>query len=358
MDGAVPTSPKCARCGDLAGLVCKDCREENLGTGELVGTTRYCSAACQKDDWPRHKEYCVTIREVMEFRKARWLRINVSRSQIPERETSERASSGIRTQEAQPNELHSSDTTTSEGNLTNQTNQTPLQSVDSAHPCVFCETPTTKSCEGCKGAPNATAGLFETTYYCSTRCQTAHWSQHSSSCLASQARRKLCAAGEALQGLYHDYCKAYTMIMLQDGSLNQDLTIIHEEGSVQRTTDAISLLYEIPLNSEEDPAFLGCMVGSLYTREMGIHIKSYLKALHPTSVRLITLSFRTLRRRYIRQDWQAVRDKHQVLHVVLPNGESYALDVSGVQFGLKNAVVPWGEYVEVYGGKVVRWEEF
>ena len=44
--------------------------------------------------------------------------------------------------------------------------------------------------------------------------------------------------------------------------------------------------------------------------------------------------------------------------MVLPNGESYALDVSGVRFGLKNEVVPWGEYVEVFGGKVVRWEEF
>ena len=228
MDGAVTTLPNCARCGDLATLVCKDCREENLGTGELVGTTGYCSAACQNDDWPRHKEYCVTTREVMEFR-----------------------------------------------------NQTPLQSVDSAHPCIVCQNPTTKSCKGCEGARNATTGPFEITYYCSTACQTAHWSQHSSSCLASQERRKLCAAGVALRELYYDYCKDYIIIMLENGSLNQNHMIFHEEGSVQHTTNAISLLNEIPLDSEEARAFLGCMVGSLYMREMGIHIKSSLKGIIP-----------------------------------------------------------------------------
>ena len=286
MDGTVPTAPKCARCGDLAGLVCKDCREGNLGTGELVGMTKYCSAACQRDDWPRHKDYCVTTREVMEFRKVRWLRINVSRSQKPEPETSERASSASRTQgppapEAQPNELHSSGTTNSEGNLTNRTTQPPLESVDSVHPCILCETPTTKACKGCKGAPNATTGVCETTYYCSTACQNAQWPQHSSSCLASQARRKLCAAGEALQELYYDYCKDYTRIMLENGSLNQNHMILHEEGSVQRTTDAFSLLHELLLNSEEGRAFLGCMVGSLHTREMGIHIKSSLRGIIP-----------------------------------------------------------------------------
>ena len=263
-----------------------DCLEERLRTGELMGTTRYCSAACQKDDWPRHNEYCRTTREVMEFRKARWLRVNVSRSQVPEPETSELTSSGIRTQEspareAQPNELHSSDATTSEGNLASQTTQPPLQSVDSAHPCVLCEIPTTKACKGCKGAPNDTTGLFETTYYCSTRCQTAHWSQHSSSCLASQARRKLCAAGEALQESYYDYCKAYTRIMLENGSLNENHMVLHEESSVQRTTNAISLLHEIPPDSEEARVFLGCMVGSSHTRQMGIHIKSCLKGIIP-----------------------------------------------------------------------------
>ena len=249
-----------------------------------MATTRYCSAACQKDDWPRHKEYCKTTGEVMEIRKARWLRMNAGRSPISELETSERTNSGIRnqeapTREAQPNELHSSDTTFSEGNQTDQTNQPPLQSVDSAHPCISCQSPTTKACKGCKGARNATSGLFETTYYCSTACQTAHWSQHSSSCLAAQARRKLCAAGAALQELYYNYCQAYAMIMLRNGSLNQNHMILHEEKSVQRTTDAITLLDQLPLNSEEERAFLGCMIGSLHTGEMGVHIKSHLKGI-------------------------------------------------------------------------------
>lgn len=57
---------------------------------------------------------------------------------------------------------------------------------------------------------------------------------------------------------------------------------------------------------------------------------------------------RTLRRRFIREDQEALSDKHQVLHIVMKNGEEYALDVSGVQFGLKDPVVPWTRYVQEY----------
>ena len=70
---------------------------------------------------------------------------------------------------------------------------------------------------------------------------------------------------------------------------------------------------------------------------------------------------RTLRRHYIREDQEATSDKHQVLHIFMRNGEEYALDVTGVQFGLKSPVVPWNQYLleyvhqvessKVYGGK-------
>ena len=72
-----------------------------------------------------------------------------------------------------------------------------------------------------------------------------------------------------------------------------------------------------------------------------------------------------LHRLYTRQDWAAAPDKHRVLHVILRHGENggengeretYALDLSGVQFGLVNPVVPWAEYLETHVREVLKVE--
>ena len=42
------------------------------------------------------------------------------------------------------------------------------------------------------------------------------------------------------------------------------------------------------------------------------------------------------------------KDEHKVIKATTSNGESYALDVAGAQFGLYTAVVPWKRYVDLY----------
>ena len=41
-------------------------------------------------------------------------------------------------------------------------------------------------------------------------------------------------------------------------------------------------------------------------------------------------------------------DKHKVIKATTSNGESYALDVAGAQFGLHTVVVPWKRYVDLH----------
>ena len=67
---------------------------------------------------------------------------------------------------------------------------------------------------------------------------------------------------------------------------------------------------------------------------------------------MATVTFKTLRRRYTRQGSQAAPDKHHLMHMTLKNGEEYALDMSGMQFGITDPVVPWAFYLEEYVGQV------
>ena len=41
-------------------------------------------------------------------------------------------------------------------------------------------------------------------------------------------------------------------------------------------------------------------------------------------------------------------DEHKVLKATTSNGESYALDIAGAQFGLYTAIVPWKRYVDLH----------
>ena len=41
-------------------------------------------------------------------------------------------------------------------------------------------------------------------------------------------------------------------------------------------------------------------------------------------------------------------DEHKVLKATISNGESYALDIAGAQFGLHTAVVPRDQYVDLH----------
>ncbi|KAL8975961.1 MAG: hypothetical protein Q9205_007944, partial [Flavoplaca limonia] len=53
---------KCSVCGKDAISVCKACKRTPDGAGGVTGVY-YCSAACQKQDWPSHKIKCKAAKD-------------------------------------------------------------------------------------------------------------------------------------------------------------------------------------------------------------------------------------------------------------------------------------------------------
>ena len=378
MAEATQSLPTCIRCGKLASLSCQGCKAEDPN-GDLIGRTKYCSKLCQEADWPDHKATCKRIRAIREEFWSRALQelqnLEFPTSELPAHQPQDHGSP--------PNDVPPHQASSDGDHETYQGDQAPTQPNNSTHPCASCQSPATAACKACQRAPDAAGGTVPTTYYCSRTCQTAHQPEHAGSCLAAQARRHLYDAGEMLQKQYYVYCKGLVTTMLQSGSLNRNHMILHEENSVQCATNAIDLFRKMHPDSEEERACLASLVGSDFSREPGSLIKEQLKGTqrpnlfpdplipsHPTdiadrasldlytSIRQVTLSLKSHRRRFIREDWQVAKDKHRVLHVLLKNDEHYALDITGVQFGLTTPVVPWTQYFETHVAQVVSWDVF
>ena len=49
---------------------------------------------------------------------------------------------------------------------------------------------------------------------------------------------------------------------------------------------------------------------------------------------------------------------HRLLIITLTNGEEYAIDVAGAQFGLYTTIMPWTEYEQKYVDWVVARKDF
>lgn len=73
------------------------------------------------------------------------------------------------------------------------------------HSCVKCEKGATKSCSACREGISDTGGHVDTTWYCGTDCQKAHWSSHKVTCKAVQERKILYRAGDIAQLLFYMY---------------------------------------------------------------------------------------------------------------------------------------------------------
>ena len=258
MDEAAATISNCARCGDPATLVCTGCKAEDPAPGELVAKTKYCSVTCQKDDWPRHRAFCKAARAIGKYRSSI---LQGGKVQPPKPQRSELQSDEV-------------------GPLKIQSGQpAPLETLpdNSAHSCAKCQSPATNACKGCKAAPNFTDGLVSTIYYCSPTCQRANWSEHKKACLAAQARRKLYEAGQGLQKRYYWYCRAMVMVMVETNTLDGDYEIMYEKDSVPRTVNATALLQEMRPHSEEEQAYMACVIGSVHTGAMVGSVKEYLQ---------------------------------------------------------------------------------
>jgi hypothetical protein len=67
--------------------------------------------------------------------------------------------------------------------------------------CENCQNPATETCNGCRGAPIYDE-YFSSVYYCSKRCQEAHWTSHKVECKKLKQRIILQRAAGLLNAIW------------------------------------------------------------------------------------------------------------------------------------------------------------
>lgn len=76
----------------------------------------------------------------------------------------------------------------------------------------------------------------------------------------------------------------------------------------------------------------------------------------------VVVSTKNHRRSFINVDIRTPMDNtkygHEVIQVTLKNGEKYALDIAGAQYGQFNTVTPWDLYVRLHVKNVLRRHDF
>ena len=76
----------------------------------------------------------------------------------------------------------------------------------------------------------------------------------------------------------------------------------------------------------------------------------------------VVVSTKNHRRNFVDIDTRAPIDNtkygHEVIQVTLKNGENYALDIAGAQYGQFNTVIPWDVYVRSHVKNVLRHNYF
>ena len=274
MDEAEADLSNCARCGNPATKVCKGCKVEDPVHETVVARIKYCSAFCQKEDWPRHKDFCKVAQKLNNY----WSPI-LKGGKTP-------ASDGHDVLNSQtPGPELSSDETEAPNVLYDQVMPLGLlpDNLFISNSCAECQSPASYACRVCKGAPNSTSGLVLTTSYCSGSCQRANWSSHRKTCIAAQARRMLYKLGTELQTRYLYYCKEGVMEMVKGRSLDGGYKIVYKKDSVPRIITATALFKEMDASSEEAETYSACLVGSAHIREVADTVKECFQGKHGTT---------------------------------------------------------------------------
>ncbi|KAE8378074.1 hypothetical protein BDV26DRAFT_292553 [Aspergillus bertholletiae] len=216
--------------------------------------------------------------------------------------------------------------------------------------CAHCQSPATKKCSGCLGAPIYDEVVAETTFYCSSTCQKQGWEQHKVKCKQLQARKSLSRAATLLQDiLYRIRLRAHTNKSLtahMDGS-RVILGDVHEDelddyrpvgplsievkGGDQRVWDAIVMMSACTEAVLFLFLFVRDILSNLCSRidELGITVLNTPLSIERADGIPITCT-----------------ENHHIYRLMLKNGEVWAFDPSGAQYGFSEYLCPWADYAK------------
>lgn len=114
--------------------------------------------------------------------------------------------------------------------------------------CARCNKATARSCTGCKDAPTETGQIGTSTFYCSTECQKADWTNHKELCKILQSRKIVYRAGSILQEMFYVYREKTFDLLIERIEERAGRLYVHEGIRDSVLTDTL-----IPFPSEMIP---------------------------------------------------------------------------------------------------------
>lgn len=202
-------------------------------------------------------------------------------------------------------------------------------------------------CNGCRHAPDVYGGKVDTVWYCSPDCQIADRNQHRLACQKARDRRALYRAGATSQLAFYRYLEKFpdkTIRKVEKKGEDLVVCIGHPNG------DNVA---KLPFSwndcdSEDRLAVLTLMKCEISTGFTHVLVDIML----PDAVQqVLRLDYKAKghRRRVTVVDEEGFHDDnttkdHAIVKVTLNNGETYAIDITGPQYGHHDPVVPWDLY--------------
>ncbi|KAI4715359.1 Palmitoyltransferase akr1, ankyrin repeat-containing protein akr1 [Aureobasidium sp. EXF-10727] len=218
--------------------------------------------------------------------------------------------------------------------------------------CANCGKVDAKSkCTGCDQAPNSDGTPSASVSYCGKECQTAHWPQHRKDCRPMRARKALFRAGRLLQGVWYAVRReSFDNAIVKVEEVDGDFVVHEGDYEVEPTLREGGFYREFPEHLFKNKEDAESCLSLLFCNESLSHMHSaaewLLKDLCTKITEALVKVTKPVRAaRYARDEWQ-LDWMHSVLKVVLRSGETYAIDLSGAQYGFYEPVILWSKYRE------------
>lgn len=247
--------------------------------------------------------------------------------------------------------------------------------------CAKCQKSASTRCQGCLGGIDKDEQRIDT-YYCGVECQKAHWPIHKSLCKHRKARKQLYRAGQLARDAFYAYRERTFDLLVKkvekrgnkihvwegwyapgQGFAKFPVAMVPDQADKKALlthlacSDANAYMYNLireslegqsartlfHLSTSEHADFCTCMIGiHLGIKEINLRAKDD--------------------RRIIFYDYFGLRDNadyvHQVFKITLKSGSEYALDLTSIQYGYAEPVVPWDRYLRERVTTIMQINEF
>ena len=262
------------------------------------------------------------------------------------------------------------------------------EGAQTSEQCVYCHKDATRWCEGCNGAPGAQGGKAIQTRYCDKACQDADWATHKRFCKACRERKVLYRAGATLQLALYLFQEHFWYLPVERKELTDDTEYFHQKRdpdgsktlhvyyfrdvSSEKNSLPTRLLRPFPNavfpDRREKEAILvysscsetlWCMHSMItymiegtqgaWRRPLWLGVLNYLIDVC-RKIQEIVVDSKNDKLTIIVFDSKGEADlvnySHQLIKATTKSGESFALDLTGSQYGYDEPVIPWTQYVK------------